>query len=744
MKSKNLDYLIVVWGVGKIAEIQIQQLVKQNIEIKYICDNNAELQDTTLYDIPVISPETLSELVQEYNGQIILHIAMNDVDRRAVFLQASKIASFVVTYSVLDLKEVCCFYDKCPLESKSSEEAEVQSVLLLNGSNDSLVEKTKKIEQLKEKYKENTVFTDLFQRNMDCLRTYPYLFFDGSLFAEKSPYIVFQMNECSIFMFHRQTGHLSFLEIDSQRETKYFFESTENPFFVEEEYNIRNLRFLRDNVRNSHDVGRDNHIYLAYGMDEDFLKLLHYCDLSSLLSEEKFVILVGSESKKRYPIDFVSAFGIDYKKMPCVPLRLEEVTKLVVQMQVQGPSGTSFAVHLAEYSQEFKKNLMFRFTLTNCEFLRVLYLYPEKGISSLKHSLKEGNEQTYFFDMNLIGDKDSFLLFLEEVEDEYKIESFHDLLVSLYHIIFRYTNRDHSSRLVPSFFFMFHCTPFLAVNGFPHRSMLEGIMESFHRFNDVAIFATIRDPLVVVLSEIDRYSQGHFSKKILYRRLKSTLFSEHDLCTKHEDAYVPKKGVYLFKFEDWKLNPIAYTQAFYGFLNLPLTKGIDHDFRNSKDLRDNQPELVEGYSVKALYKDVSLYFTEEEVAFIEMLLYPYYEMFGYKPLYYDGKKLTEDKLMERMNTPFLFEETINPKNCTPYEVFARERDKFIAFGVYWNMIMSLKMKRGEITPFPLVKGKRSLLVNEPYTNLASLPKVEDRNSNFLNAEPIYRDEKGGN
>ena len=91
--------------------------------------------------------------------------------------------------------------------------------------------------------------------------------------------------------------------------SRNFFQNLDKPVLAADVYSQYELEYLRDNVRKSEWVGRENHVYLHYTDWGIFCAYLQVLNLRPLLEEEKLVFLIGDEISQ-YPIDFLSLIHI--------------------------------------------------------------------------------------------------------------------------------------------------------------------------------------------------------------------------------------------------------------------------------------------------------------------------------------------------------------------------------------------------------------------------------------------------
>lgn len=168
---------------------------------------------------------------------------------------------------------------------------------------------------------------DTYHANVLFLSKYPFLFTKEFVPPIDNRYLLFPLTDELFYRFDQQEQRFAQMETNSDHETKYFFENLNQPLLIENEFNLYNLRFLQDNVRDSRDFGADNHIYLHYDSVQLFSLLLYYCDLSSICEEQKFVFLIGSESDL-YPLAFQNQFGAETLNWEQRPLHVNDIKRV--------------------------------------------------------------------------------------------------------------------------------------------------------------------------------------------------------------------------------------------------------------------------------------------------------------------------------------------------------------------------------------------------------------------------------
>lgn len=188
-----------------------------------------------------------------------------------------------------------------------------------------------------------------FQKNASFLNEYPFFLSKRLVAPRDNRYLLFALTDELFYRFDQHEQAFAPMEVNSERETRYFFEDLGRPLLIENEFNSFNLRFLKDNVRRSEDFAGDNHIYLCYENKDALSLLLYYVDLTELCKDRKFVFLT-EEERGLYPLDFKERFGIDYSGMEPQRLRVEEMQRICFWYK-RGYSGTLFGLNLLGHNR---------------------------------------------------------------------------------------------------------------------------------------------------------------------------------------------------------------------------------------------------------------------------------------------------------------------------------------------------------------------------------------------------------
>ena len=178
-----------------------------------------------------------------------------------------------------------------------------------------------------------------YRKNCALLERYPYIFRKDFLKFEDLPIRFYPYDDNSYTPYYPEEER--FGDYINFRETvikHYFFKDLEKPVLAQDIYSQYELEYLRDNVRRSEDVARENHIYLHYSSWEEFCAYLTCLNMKPLLDERKIVFLFEEEIEQ-YPIDFKERYNIDYSKLSVKPLAIREVTRMIWHTQLSSHNG---------------------------------------------------------------------------------------------------------------------------------------------------------------------------------------------------------------------------------------------------------------------------------------------------------------------------------------------------------------------------------------------------------------------
>lgn len=181
-----------------------------------------------------------------------------------------------------------------------------------------------------------------YEKNCRLLRKYPYCFQQDFPAFEELPLRFYPYDDQRYIPFTVETETFGEpLDLRHPVVSRNFFQNLDKPVLAADVYSQYELEYLRDNVRKSEWVGRENHVYLHYTDWGIFCAYLQVLNLRPLLEEEKLVFLIEDEISQ-YPIDFKSRFGIDYSQYPVKPVGIREIHRLIWHTQLSSHNGGDF------------------------------------------------------------------------------------------------------------------------------------------------------------------------------------------------------------------------------------------------------------------------------------------------------------------------------------------------------------------------------------------------------------------
>ncbi len=485
-----------------------------------------------------------------------------------------------------------------------------------------------------------------YQKNCALLAEYPYLFRKRKDFPsfEDLPIRFFPYDDEGYLPFDRAGEE--FGDYFAPRRaviSRNFFRDLDKPVLAADVYSQYELEYLRDNVRKSEDIGRENHLYLHYTDWGTFCAWLQVLDLAPVLSEEKVVFLIGEEIEQ-YPIDFQARFGIDYAKCTPRPVRLREVTRLIWHSQLSTHNGGDF------FNEVFDghPNLV---TLSS-----VMLEGITEAMGLVRHavetlSLKE--LKTVYWQFKL----PELLRELHELREAHDLTD-KDLMVACY---LMETAADHTldqrSRIAPAIFFQPHFKNIdvsmelvgdgKAVMRVPaYEQLLAAPM--VQGFKYIKTFTPIRRVTTSYGASIkfmyttmglhelvgtdfkdlpDKFAVNDTSLSV-YRMLNHTYMVD-----RADRLYTDN---ILVRFEDGKLNPKATFTALCAFLDLPYTESM------TVCTEEGKPTAL-GFNASRVYATYPLFSGATEMFLYEYIFRNVYYTYGYDFHFYDGSQFTEAK-----------------------------------------------------------------------------------------------------
>ncbi len=488
-------------------------------------------------------------------------------------------------------------------------------------------------EELRERYQENCAL----------LTEYPYLFRKDFPAFEALPVRFFPYDDEGYLPFDRAGER--FGDYFAPRRGvigRNFFRDLDRPVLAADVYSQYELEYLRDNVRRSEDVARENHVYLHYTDWGDFCAYLQVLDMAPVLSEEKAVFLIGEEIEQ-YPIDFKARFGIDYAKCTPRPVGLREVTRLIWHSQLSTHNGGDF------FNEVFDGH-------PNLAALPSVML---EGISEAMGMVRRAVETLSLKELKTVYRQFKLPGLLQELHELHETRELtdKDLMVACY---LMETAADHTldrrSRIAPAIFFQPHFKNIdvsieptgdgKAVMRVPAYEqllaapMVQGFkyIKTFTPMRRIATSygASIRFMYETMdLHELvgtdfkdlpDKFAVNDASLSV-YR-----MFNRTYMVDRADRLYTDS---ILVRFEDGKLNPKATFTALCAFLDLPYTRSMTYCSENGEEKQGV------GFGTGPVFRPYILYAGGAEQWLFEFLFRDAYRQYGYDPIYYDGKPISQ-------------------------------------------------------------------------------------------------------
>ena len=588
-----------------------------------------------------------------------------------------------------------------------------------------------------------------YRKNCALLEKYPYLFRKNFPKFENLPIRFFPYDDNSYTPYY--PGEERFGDYINPGEPVIrhnFFKDLEKPVLAQDIFSQYELEYLRDNVRRSEDVARENHVYLHYSSWEEFCSWLTCLDMKPLLEEKKLVFLFGEEIDQ-YPIDFKARFGIDYSQCDVKPLRIRDINRLVWHVQLSSHNGGD----LFNEVLDFHPNLLF--------LPSVMMENYQENIDLVRRHMDEAESLSEA--LRVFEPTNSPPRLVEELY-HMKNRTDKDILAFLFMRDSRSSvGLDKSSRIVPALFLQPHVgnvicqlkrengTGRTILSGSGYDDMLQ--WPAVRGFRYIKTFvplrrfttsygATVRFVHLSTKYEIDCYVKGEREHPSIMSDIVSERILNRTFMADPEERLYRDSVV--VRFEDGKLNPKATFTALAAFLDLPYTETMTYcsEYGDQKGGGPMMEGNAAGFDPVTVYRTYDEFANDSERCFIEYFLRDAYEYYGYDFHYYDGRPMDLDqvkKLIEgfdslndylRQSWEMLFEVlkiNIVSESTTPEEERALKQEMVDS---HIKSIVETRMKNVEI----LMSGLQ--FVNRRGQPLHMIPQL--RLEPELLENPIYR------
>lgn len=479
-----------------------------------------------------------------------------------------------------------------------------------------------------------------YSENCSLLAAYPYQWGFQKCSVDALPVKIFPVTETEYCLYDKKTQAFSELQVINSGELcDYLFQDLSRPVFRENDCNLYHLQYLEDNIRRSEDYGGDNHIYLYYAGLGELAPLLFFGELKPLLAQQKPVFLIGTENKKRYPVNFKREFQIDYASMGPTPVRVEEV-KRVCFWYKHAHSGSSFSQAVLGSLNEVQ--------MIQGHDFNVYSQIDGEQIHEVKAFLDA------MTDINTTYTADQISEMLQSGRYEIHLEGIEDFVVWLRqrrpaphaytvkelfcgYALFRYEKRNLNPRIAPMPLYDPHIwDPGIyshLILSFPYHTVLTCVREPIMRF--------------IRCQQVGIAGWQEFSTKYLLI---------HDYaCAQflHPELH---KCYYGYRFEDLKTKPEIVCRALCKHLNLPYDKAMlmaDTVERSSEHIA--RGIHVKGFDNAPLHWDLSDCLSDFDMVRLKMFYEPIHRYYGYPTFSFEEHPLPESLVRELFKYPFRFE-----------------------------------------------------------------------------------------
>ena len=489
-----------------------------------------------------------------------------------------------------------------------------------------------------------------YERNCKLLKKYPYIFRRDFLPFEELPIRFYPYDDSHGYVpFYRERQAFGdYVNFKNPVISRNFFRDLEKPVLADDVYSQYELEYLRDNVRKSEHVGRENHVYLHYTDWSVFCSYLQCLNLRPLLEEEKLIFLLEDEISQ-YPIDFKARFGIDYSQYTIKPVAIREINRLIWHTQLSSHNGGDF------FNEVFDNHPN-------------LLALPSIMLSNAVENVKILRDA-----MDTAGNLNQALQVFKQWDDPQRTEELYrlknrtdkDFLVVMY-----LQNKqvaaslDPASRIAPAVFFQPHFSNImysLGVEEATGRTILEAanyealrkspILKNFKyikTFTPMRRFTTSHGATVKFMYSMARLSQRdceegkRTTKSVVSDAISERIFNRSFMIDPEDRLY---KDSVLVRFEDGKLNPKATFTALAAFLDIPYTESMTYcsEYGDQKGGQAITRGNAAGFDPVTVYRTYDEYVNDDERYFIEYFLRDAYAYYGYGFQHYDGAAVDQER-----------------------------------------------------------------------------------------------------
>ena len=502
-----------------------------------------------------------------------------------------------------------------------------------------------------------TLLRTRYERNLKLLEKYPYLFRRDFPAFEDLPIRFFPYDEHNGYIpFYRDTMLFGdYVNFDHPVVSRNFFKDLDKPILAAEVFSQYELEYLRDNVRRSDHIARENHVYLHYPDWAVFCAYLQVLNLRPLLKEEKLVFLIGDEIAQ-YPIDFKERFGIDYSQYSVKPVALREINKLIWHTQLSTHNGGDFFNEVFDAHPNLLPltSIMLENMEEQMDILR-------DGLSKARTSGESKREllRIKTLDSRVLQE----LLSIQNPTDK-------DIFAALY-LSSKEIKKflDPAARIVPAVFFQPHFSNINYKLGTDEKNRAVLISKQYEKTVKSPIFrgfkyiktftpmrrfttshaATVKFMWNIAQESAKKHREGREGKDekvaIVSEAVSERALNRSFMVDWQDRLY---KDAVVVRFEDGKLNPKATFTALAAFLDIPYTQSMTYCSLYG-ELDPAGFGDVRGFNTASVYKTYDDFANDSERKYLEYFLRDAYAFYGYDFQYYDGQPVTMERVKEWMD-----------------------------------------------------------------------------------------------
>ena len=428
------------------------------------------------------------------------------------------------------------------------------------------------------------------------------------------------------------------------------------PILLEDAYDIEELTWMCDRLRDSDRFGADNRLYLQYSSRADFLKSMEVLDWTGIARSGKVVFLFSDEQKRKY---------YPTKTEPATPasLQIDEIVEIVNSFP-RAFSGSDFFNMILDSHPSLLTigwHGLLLFTVLWEVFCK------DKTVKEAVEHLRKPNEDAeervkeinlshmlkYKYEERLPAFLDGLSLYLNP-EEKYGP---HDWFKAFYLSANAAVGRKFLQRITPAIFYDEHggirnaqIKKNFNISQTNVIAMKNKVLGGFKYIRRIGV---VRSPLGWL---------GCITNGLIKNRMMSTGWRTSPLATvkmeKSYGHYMKEKDLEFpfsahVRFEDLKLYPRETTEKLCEFLRIPWSESCLHITTNGED--SGIVDGTTGFDVTPVYNPHLEHLSTLDYYRIELLNAKNFQVWGYKLKYYDGTKYTAEELKKLFDIPFKVE-----------------------------------------------------------------------------------------